>query len=149
MPSFDIVSKIDVQEMDNAINQAKKEIVTRYDFRGSKSKIDWDREKIDVLADDDFKMKAILDIIKEKTVRRNIDPKVLDIGKTEDAMGGFKKCLIKIKQGIPIETAKEMVKEVNNSKLKVQAQIQEDQLRITGKKRDDLQEAIALFKSKT
>ncbi|MBT3180938.1 MAG: DUF520 family protein, partial [Deltaproteobacteria bacterium] len=83
MPSFDIVSEIDLQEMDNAINQARKEIATRYDFRGSKSKIEWDKEKIDLLADDDFKMRSLIDIVREKSVRRKIDARALDVGKIE------------------------------------------------------------------
>ena len=88
MPSFDIVSKIDLQEVDNAINQARKELATRYDFRGSKSRIDWDKEKINIVADDDFKMRQLIDMLKEKSVRRNIDPRALDIGKTEEGLGG-------------------------------------------------------------
>lgn len=148
MPSFDIVSKIDLQEVENAVNQARKELSTRYDFRGSKSKIDWDKVKIDIVADDDFKMKALTDIIKEKMVRRNVDPRALDFGKVEDSAAGLKKCEIKLKQGVPVEKAREIVKQIKDAKLKVQAQIQEDQVRVSGKKRDDLQEAIALIKSK-
>jgi len=148
MPSFDIVSKIDLQEVDNAINQARKEIATRYDFRGSKSRIDWDKEKIDVVADDDFKMRQLMDIIKEKAVRRTIDVRALDIGKPEEGPGGLIKCEIKLKQGVPVETAREMIKAIKDSKIKVQAQIQEDQVRVSGKKRDDLQEAITLIRGK-
>lgn len=148
MPSFDIVSQIDMQEIDNAVNQARKEIATRYDFRGSKSQINWDKAKIDLIADDDFKMRSLIDIIKEKAVRRSIDPRALDLGKIDDTAGGLKKCEIKLKQGVPVETAREMVKAIKDSKLKVQAQIQEDQVRVSGKKRDDLQEAIALIRTK-
>lgn len=148
MPSFDIVSKLDMQEMDNAINQAKKELANRYDFRGSKSQIDWDKEKVTIIADDDFKMRSLVDIIKEKSVRRGIDARALDFGKPEEASGGLLRIEVKIKQGIPVETAREMVKEIKGSKIKVQAQIQEDQLRVSGKKRDDLQAAITLIKSK-
>lgn len=149
MPSFDIVSKIDLQEVENAINQARKELATRYDFRGSKSRIDWDKEKINVVADDDFKMRQLIDMLKEKSVRRNIDPRALDIGKTEEGLGGLMKCEIKLKQGVPVETAREIVKAIKDAKMKVQAQIQEGQVRVSGKKRDDLQEAIALIKSKS
>lgn len=148
MPSFDVVSQINLQEVENAINQARKEIATRYDFRGSKAKIEWDKEKIDLLADDDFKMRALTDIVKEKAVRRSIDVRALDIGKVEDAAGGLKKCMIKLKQGVPVETARDMVKAIKDAKMKVQAQIQEDQVRVSGKKRDDLQEAIALIRNK-
>jgi cyclic-di-GMP-binding protein len=148
MPSFDIVSEIDLQEMDNAINQARKEIATRYDFRGSKSKIEWDKEKIDLLADDDFKMRSLIDIVREKSVRRKIDARALDVGKIEDGTGGLKKCEIKIKQGVVVETAREMVKLIKGSKLKVQAQIQDDKVRVSGKKRDDLQQVIELVQGK-
>ena len=149
MPSFDIVSKIDMQEVENAVNQARKELSTRYDFRGSKSRIDWDKEKINIVADDDFKMRQLIDMLKEKAVRRSIDARALDVGKSEEGLGGLMKCEIKLKQGVPVETAREMIKEIKASKMKVQAQIQDDQLRVTGKKRDDLQEAIALIKSKS
>jgi len=148
MPSFDIVSQLDTQEMDNAINQARKEIATRYDFRGSKSKVDWDKEKIDLLADDDFKMRSLIDIVREKAMRRKIDARALDIGKIEDGAGGLKKCEIKLKQGVPVETARDMVKAIKNSKIKVQAQIQDNQVRVSGKKRDNLQEAIELIREK-
>ena len=148
MPSFDIVSKIDLQEVENAINQARKELATRYDFRGSKSRIDWDKEKINIVADDDFKMRQLIELLKEKAVRRNIDARALDVGKTEEGLGGLMKCEIKLKQGVPVETAREMIKAIKEAKLKVQAQIQEDQVRVSGKKRDDLQEAIALLKTK-
>lgn len=146
MPSFDIVSEIDLQEMDNAVNQAKKELATRYDFKGSKSRIDWDHKAVDLVADDDFKMKALVDILLSKTVKRGIDAKALDVGKVEDAAGGLRKCTVGIKQGVPVETARKMVKLIKDSKIKVQAQIQENQVRVSGKKRDDLQEAIALVK---
>lgn len=146
MPTFDVVSKIDMQEMDNAVNQARKEIATRYDFRGSKSRIDWDRKAINLLADDEFKMKALLDVLLSKTVKRKIDAKALDVGKVEDAAGGLVKCTVGIKQGVPVETARKIVKQIKDSKLKVQAQIQDDQVRITGKKRDDLQQAIGAVK---
>jgi len=148
MPSFDVVSKIDMQEVENAVNQARKELSTRYDFRGSKSRIDWDKEKINIVADDDFKMRQLIDMLKEKAVRRNIDARALDVGKTEEGLGGLMKCEIKLKQGVPVETAREMIKALKEAKMKVQAQIQEDQVRVSGKKRDDLQEAIALIKAK-
>lgn len=148
MPSFDIVSKLDLQEVDNAVNQARKEIATRYDFRGSKSEIGWDQEKIDLTADDDFKMRSLIDIVREKAVRRKVDPRALDFGEVQDAAGGLMKCEVKLKQGVPVETAREMIKELKGSKIKVQAQIQEGQVRVSGKKRDDLQQAIALIKAK-
>ena len=148
MPSFDIVSKLDLQEVDNAVNQARKEIATRYDFRGSKSKIDWDHKQILLTADDSMKMKALTDILIEKATRRSIDRRALDIGKAEETGGGLLKCEVKLKQGVPVETARAIVKQIKDAKMKVQAQIQEDQVRVTGKKRDDLQEAIAAVRAK-
>lgn len=148
MPSFDIVSQIDMQEVENAINQARKEIGTRYDFRGSKSKIDWDHKEILLTADDSMKMKALTDILIEKATRRSIDRRALDIGKAEETGGGLLKCEVKLKQGVPVETARAIVKQIKDAKMKVQAQIQEDQVRVTGKKRDDLQEAIAAVRAK-
>ena len=148
MPSFDIVSKLDLQEIENAVNQARKELATRYDFRGSKSRIDWDKEKINIVADDDFKMRQLIDMMKEKAVRRNVDPRALDIGKIEEGLGGMMKCEIKLRQGVPTEKAREIVKAIKDAKMKVQAQIQDEQVRVTGKKRDDLQEAIALIRGK-
>ena len=96
MPSFDVVSKLDLQEVDNAVNQARKELATRYDFRGSKSRIDWDKEKINIVADDDFKMRQLVDMLKEKAVRRGIDARALDVGKAEEGLGGLMKCEIKL-----------------------------------------------------
>ncbi len=148
MPSFDIVSKLDLQEVDNAVNQARKEIATRYDFRGSKSKIDWDHKEILLTADDTMKMKALTDILIEKATRRSIDRRALDIGKVEETGGGLLRCEVKLRQGVPVETARAIVKQIKDAKMKVQAQIQEDQVRVTGKKRDDLQEAIAAVRAK-
>lgn len=146
MPSFDIVSKLDLQEMDNAVNQAKKEVATRYDFRGSKSRIDWDRKVLSLVSDDEFKMKALVDILLSKTVKRKIDAKALDVGKFENAAGGLVKCTVGIKQGVPVETARKIVKQIKDTKLKAQAQIQDDQVRVSAKKRDDLQDVIAMVK---
>ncbi|OGQ23247.1 MAG: YajQ family cyclic di-GMP-binding protein [Deltaproteobacteria bacterium RIFCSPLOWO2_02_FULL_44_10] len=148
MPSFDIVSELNLQEMDNAINQATKELVTRYDFRGSKSKIEWDKKILKLIADDDFRMKAIIDIVQSKIVKRNIDIRSLEFGKIEPGADGMVKCEVKLKQGVPTEKAKEMVKDIKTTKLSVQAQIQENQVRVSGKKRDDLQQVIAFVRSK-
>lgn len=148
MPSFDIVSKLNLQEVDNAVNQARKEIATRFDFRTSKSKIDWDQIQINLISDDEFKMKSLIDILIEKAIRRQIDRRALDVGKIEPTGGGLVKCEVKLKQGVPIEMAREMVKQIKEAKLKVQAQIQEDQVRVSGKKRDDLQQVIAVVKAK-
>lgn len=149
MPSFDIVSKVEMQEVDNAVNQAQKEMQQRYDFKGSKSEIKWEKkEEMTIVADDDGKLASVIDILQNKLVKRGISLKSLDFGKVEDASGSMKRQVIKIQQGIPTEKAKEITKTIKDSKLKVQAQIQEDQVRVTGKKIDDLQEVIQMLKSK-
>jgi len=148
MPSFDIVSKVDLQEVDNAVNQSRKEISQRYDFKGTHNEIDLDAEGITVLAADDYKLEAVIDILRGKLVRRGVSPKCLDFGKTEPASRGAVRQRIGIVQGIPKEKGKEIAKAVKESKLKVQAQIMEDQVRVTGKKIDDLQEVIQFLKSK-
>lgn len=152
MPSFDIVSEINMQEVDNAVNQARKEIEQRYDFKGSKSEIKLEKEKgkeaLTVLADDNYKLKAIIDILQSKFVKRGISVKSLDYGKAEQASGGMVRQVIKLKMGIPTEKAKEIIKIIKDTKLKVQAQIMEEQVRVSGKNIDDLQELIALLKDK-
>lgn len=149
MPSFDIVSEVDMQEIDNAINQAKKEIAQRYDFKGSKSEIKWEKgEEVTILGDDDYKLGAVVDILQTKLVKRGISVKALKYGEVEDAGGDMKRQVIKIIQGIDKEKGKEIVKLIKGTKLKVQSQIQENQVRVTGKKIDDLQEVIAFLKEK-
>ncbi len=146
--SFDIVSEVDLQEVDNALNQAKKEIGQRYDFKNSKVEIAFEDEEIKVLAEDEFKLKAVIDVIESKLINRKISIKNLDFQKIESASGGTVRQKIKIKQGIEMNIAKEIVKEIKNSKIKVQAQIMNDQVRVSGKNRDDLQAVIQLLKSK-
>lgn len=143
MPSFDIVSNADVQEIDNAVNQAIKEIQQRYDFKGSKSEIKWDKkEEIVILADDDGKLRNIIEILQTKFAKRGVSLKSLDYGKVEDASGSMKRQVLKIRQGIPSDKAKEINKIIKEMKVKVQPQIQDDQIRVTGKKIDDLQAVI-------
>lgn len=149
MPSFDIVSELNMQEIDNAINQAQKELAQRYDFRGSKSRIEWDKESLKLVADDDYKMKALTEMILSRVIKRGIDPKAIKQGKVEPAADGLVKCEIALKQGVPQEMAKKIVKDIKETKLKVQAQIQGDQVRVSGKKRDDLQEAIVFVRSRS
>ncbi len=146
MPSFDIVVQTDLQEVENAINQARKEIAQRYDFRGSKSRIDWDKAaaEITLVSDDDYKLTAVLDVLKTRLIRRGVAVKNLDVGQAEDAAGGTRRQKIALQQGIPIDVAKELVKRIKRSKLKVQSQIQQDQVRVTGKKRDDLQAVMQI-----
>lgn len=149
MPSFDIVSEVDLQEVDNAVNQAMKEITTRYDFRGSKSKIELNKEKksIALVADDDFKMNAVVDILQTKFVKRGLSLKAMKPATVLDALGGLKKQDIGLINGIETEIAKKIVKSIKESKMKVQGSIQQEQVRVSGKNRDDLQEAIQFMKS--
>jgi len=147
MPSFDVVSQVDPQEVDNAINQTRKEIGQRYDFKGTKTSIDVDKESIHIVSDDDFKVKAVVDVLQSKVVRRGISLKALVYGKIEPAAGGLAKQTITVQQGIDTDRARQIVKLVKDTKLKVQTQIQGDQLRISGKKRDDLQSVIQLLKA--
>ncbi len=147
MPSFDIVSKVDEQEIDNAVNQAKKELGQRYDFKGSKSEIQWEgKGDITVIGDDDYKLQAVIDVLQTKFISRKISLKALDYGKVEDASGGLLRQEIKIQQGIEQGKAKDIIKRIKGTKMKVQASIQGDQLRVTGKKLDDLQAVIAFLK---
>jgi uncharacterized protein YajQ (UPF0234 family) len=149
MPSFDIVSNVDVQEVDNAVNQAVKEISQRYDFKGTRSGIKWERkDEITLAADDDYKLKAVTDILQTKLVKRGVSLKAFEYGRVEDASGGMKRQVVKVRQGIPQERARDIVKFVKDLKLKVQTQIQGDQLRVTGKKTDDLQAVIQAIKER-
>lgn len=149
MPSFDITVSVDLQEVDNAINQAQKELGSRYDFKGSKSKIDWDSKKgeITVVGDDDYKLSAVLEMIKGKFAKRNLPVKNLIYGKVDNAFEGTVRQKITVQQGIPQEKAKKLVKIIKDSKVKVQPSIQQEQIRVTGKKRDDLQEIMAVVKN--
>ena len=148
--SFDIVSKVDMQEVLNAVQQAEKEISQRFDFKGSKSKIDLkkDKSEIEVTSDDDMKLKSVLDILQNKFVKRKIPIKSLQYGKVEQAAGNTVRQVITLQQGITIEKAKDLVKLIKDTKLKVQAEIQKDQLRVRGKNIDDLQGVIKLLKDK-
>ncbi|MFN7455372.1 MAG: YajQ family cyclic di-GMP-binding protein [Pseudobdellovibrionaceae bacterium] len=146
MPSFDIVSELDMQEIDNAVNQAIKEIQGRYDFRGSKSELKWDKKEISLLADDDYKLGAMKDILQSKVHRRGLDIKVLKFEKEEPAGGQMIRQKVVLIQGIEKEVAKDIVKLIKDSKLKVQPQIMDDKVRVTGKSIDDLQITIQAVK---
>ena len=148
--SFDIVSKVDLQEVSNAVQQAMKEISQRFDFRGSKSKIEVDKEKneLHIVSDGDYKLKSVIDILQSKLIKRNVPLKALDYGKIESALSGTVKQVVTLQQGIPAEKAKEIVKIIKNTKIKVQAEIQKDQLRVRAKKIDDLQSVMNLLKEK-
>jgi uncharacterized protein YajQ (UPF0234 family) len=144
--SFDIVSEVDLQEVDNAVNQTSKEINQRFDFRGSKALLCLEEDKIKIIADDDYKLKSIIDILQTKVIKRNISLKSLDYGKIEAAAGGTVRQYVTIKKGISKEKAKEVVSKIKETKLKVQAQIMDDQVRVTGKNKDDLQGIMAKLK---
>ena len=148
--SFDVVSKVDLQEVSNAVQQASKEIATRFDFRGSASKIELKEKELELVltSDDDHKIKSVIDILETKLVRRGVAVKALDFGRIEPAAGGTVRQVAKIQQGIPSEKAKEIVKAIKDRKLKVQASIQSDQVRVSGRAKDDLQTAIALLKER-
>jgi uncharacterized protein YajQ (UPF0234 family) len=148
MPSFDVVSKVDMQEVDNAVNQARKEISQRYDFKGTHNEITLEKDSILILAADDYKLQAVTDILIGKCVRRSVSPKCLDYGKPETASQNEIRQRIGIIQGIDKDKGKEVTKAIKESKLKVQAQIMDDQVRVTGKKIDDLQNVISLLKGK-
>ncbi|MGE4231737.1 MAG: YajQ family cyclic di-GMP-binding protein [Bacteriovoracia bacterium] len=143
MPSFDIVSKLDIQEVDNAVNIAKKELQNRYDFKGSKASIEFDRKEITLIADDDYKLTQLKEILETKITKRGLSLLALDYQKEEAATLGSVRQKIVLKQGVDKETGKKIIQAIKDTKLKVQAQLMDDQVRITGKKIDDLQEVIA------
>ena len=146
--SFDIVSEIDWQEIDNAINQARKEIQQRYDFKGSKSTIDYSQKDktMTIMGDDDYKTKAVIDILQNKFVKRSIPLKAMKFKPEEQAGGGMIRQVIEVQQGISKDNAKMLVKMIKDAKLKVQAAIQDEQVRVSGRDKDALQDAIALVK---
>jgi uncharacterized protein YajQ (UPF0234 family) len=146
MPSFDVVSKTELAEVDNALASITREIGTRFDFKGSKCSVERKDEVITVLADDDLKLKQVHELIQIHFTRRKVDPRVLDFKTVEKATGNSVRQVVNIKQGVASDLAKRLVREIKDAKLKVQASIQGDELRVTGKKRDDLQEAIALLR---
>ncbi|MFD0941162.1 YajQ family cyclic di-GMP-binding protein [Pedobacter boryungensis] len=146
MPTFDIVSKVDAQTLDNAINNAKKEILNRYDFNGSNSTVELDKKTniITILTEDDMRLKAITDSIISRMMKQNLDPKSLDFGKDIVASGNMIRKELKIKEGIDKEAAKKIVAKIKDSKLKVQASMMDDQVRVQSKSIDDLQKVISL-----
>jgi uncharacterized protein YajQ (UPF0234 family) len=144
--SFDVVSKVDMQEVNNAVQQALKEIETRFDFKGSKSNITLEDEQLVVTSDSDYKLKSVVDILQTKLIKRGVPILNMDYGKIEPASGGTVRQNIKMKQGIDQENSKKMNILIRDSKIKVKSQIQGDQLRITGKSKDDLQAIMALLK---
>ena len=148
MPSFDVVCKPDLIELRNAVDQVNKEIGTRFDFKGSDSKVELNENTIMVYADDDFKLEQVAEIIRNKCAKRNVDVRFLTFHKKEKISGDKIKQTVTVKNGLDKDLAKQVVKEIKDSKMKVQASIQGDTVRIQGAKRDDLQSAIALLKQK-
>jgi cyclic-di-GMP-binding protein len=146
--SFDIACKLDMQEVSNAINQAKREIETRYDLKGSKNEIAQEKMDITLSAPDDMKLRAVVDILQSKLHRRGIDLKALTFHDPEPAAGSTLRQRITLQDGVPQEKAKEIVRLIKDSKIRVQASIQEKQVRVSGKNRDDLQAIIAMLKAK-
>lgn len=141
--SFDIVSETDMQEVMNAVNQAMKEIGQRFDFRNSKSDIKLEGKELKIISDDEFKLDNVIDILKAKAIKRNVSVKSFDYGKVEPAAQGTVRQIVKLKSGISKENAKKVIDAIKGTKLKVQTQIQDDQVRVTGKNKDDLQQIIA------
>lgn len=148
--SFDIVSQIDMQEVLNAVQQAMKEIGQRFDFKGSKSNIELDKNKseITLTSDNEYKLQSITEILKNKFVKRNVPLKSLNFGKIEKAAGETVRQVVSLQQGISAERAKDLVKLIKDMKMKVQAEIQKDQVRVRAKKIDDLQSLITMLKGK-
>jgi len=145
--SFDIVSKVDLQEVSNAVQQVLKEIGTRFDFKGSKSDISLEKDTLVVVSDDEYKLKSVLDILQSKLVKRGVPLRNLEYGKPEPAAGGTVRQQIRLKQGIDQENAKKINNLIRDTKLKVKSQIQGDQIRVSGKSKDDLQAVIAALRS--
>ena len=146
--SFDVACKIDMQEVTNALDQARREIETRYDLKGSKNEVTLEKTDITITAADDMKLKAVVDILQSRLHKRGVPLKALTYGTVEQASGGALRQKIALQQGIPIEKAKEIVRMIKDSKVRVQAAIQEDHVRVSGKNRDDLQKIIAMFREK-
>ena len=146
--SFDIVCKVDMQEVTNAVDQTRREVDTRYDLKGSKNEIKLEKTDLTITSADEMKLKAVVDILQSKLHKRGVPLKALTYGTVEPAAGSTFRQKIGLQQGIPIDKAKEIVRLIKDTKLKVQASIQEDQVRVAGKNKDDLQKVIALCREK-
>jgi hypothetical protein len=144
--SFDIVSRVDLQEVKNALGQAERELSTRYDLKGSGAAVELQGQELVLTAPDDFKLKAVRDVLEGKLVKRQVPLKALSYGEPESALGGTMRQKVALQQGIPTEKAREIVKIIKSTKLKVQAAISGDQVRVSGKKKDDLQSVMARLK---
>ncbi len=145
MPSFDVVSEVDLQEVRNAVDQANREVSTRFDFKGVDARFELNRSEVLLRAQEAFQLDQMVDILRQKLAKRKVDLACMELGRQETALNAARQP-VTIRQGIDADTAKRMVKAIKGGKLKVQAQVQGEQVRVTGKKRDDLQQAIALLK---
>ena len=148
MPSFDVVSQVDMQEVDNAVNQTRKEVAQRYDFKGSDTQVELENNEVRIVSQDEFKLKAVVEVLQSKMARRQVPIKALVYATPEPAAGGRARQTVTVQQGIESEKARQIVKIIKDAKLKVQAQIQGDQVRVSGKLRDELQRTIQLLKQR-
>lgn len=144
--SFDVVSKIDRQELDNALNQARKEIAGRFDFKNSKTEISSDEKTITLISDDELKMKNVVDIVQSKAIKRGIDARAFEFGKVEPAGGSTVRQVVTLRSGIPKDKSKLITEKIKSLKLKVQAQVQDEQVRVSSKSKDDLQKVMAALR---
>jgi len=145
--SFDVVSRVDQQELDNALNQTRKEIENRFDFKHSKTSIEYDGKKITLISDDELKMKNVVDMLQSKAVRRGIDIKAFDYGAVEPAAGSTVRQVVTLRSGIPKDQSRTLLAHIKNLKLKVTAQYQDDQIRVSAKNKDDLQKVISSLRA--
>ncbi len=145
--SFDVVSRVDQQELDNALNQTRKEIENRFDFKHSKTNIESDGKKITLISDDELKMRNVVDMLQSKAVKRGIDIKAFDFGEVEPAAGGTVRQIVTIRSGIPKEQSRELLAHIKTLKLKVAAQYQDEQIRVSSKSKDDLQRVISALRA--
>jgi cyclic-di-GMP-binding protein len=145
--SFDVVSRVDQQELDNALNQARKEIENRFDFKHSKTSIDFDGKKITLVSDDELKMKNVVDVLQSKAVRRGIDIKAFEFGAVEPAASGTVRQVVTLRSGISKDRSRDLLAHIKALKLKVTAQYQDEQIRVSAKSKDDLQKVIASLRS--
>jgi cyclic-di-GMP-binding protein len=146
MPSFDVVSRLDLAEVDNAIASIAREIATRFDFKGSKCEVKREEAAISLLADDDLKLKQLHELLKVHLTRRKVDPAALEFKAPEKASGNAIRQIVALRQGVDSDLARKLIREIKDSKLKVQVAMQGDELRVSGKKRDDLQAAITVIR---
>lgn len=149
MPSFDVVSELNMQEVDNAVNQASKEIIGRFDFKGSASKIEWDKKELSLVADNDYRITSMRDILQTKLHKRGIDLRAIKFEDPEAIGGQLMRQKISLKQGIDKEISKKIIQAIKDKKLKVQPQLQDDKIKVTGKSIDELQGTIQFLKSQT